>query len=309
MTPSSLILDSPLVIDQGPGLEEWIPKNYSGEYYGLSTLRTGLEKSRNVMTVRLANTIGIEKIVDVASRFNIGDYPAQLATALGAGETNLLNLTAAYSAFVNGGRYVEPKFIETIHDRYGKIIYTREISKCNICANEFSEDKIFEQSTVISKATKSEYAFQVAWMLNGVIKNGTGRSLRHIDEYFGGKTGTTYDNKDAWFIGFSSNLIVGVYVGYDMPSSLGGKETGGKVSAPIWGKFMKQALKKYPSSPFSIPENIEMVKIDALSGLLPNNKSSRTIYEAFITGTAPLNSEILSNEKVIDLKPLDDTIY
>ena len=144
MTPSSLILDSPLVIDQGPGLEEWIPKNYSGEYYGLSTLRTGLEKSRNVMTVRLANTIGIEKIVDVASRYNIGDYPSQLATALGAGETNLLNLTAAYSTFVNGGRLVEPKFIETIHDRYGKIIYTREKSKCNICANEFSEDKIFE---------------------------------------------------------------------------------------------------------------------------------------------------------------------
>ena len=309
MTPSSLILDSPLVIDQGPGLDEWIPKNYSGEYYGLSTLRTGLEKSRNVMTVRLANTIGIEKIVDVASRFNIGDYPSQLATALGAGETNLLNLTAAYSTFVNGGRLVEPKFIETIHDRYGKIIYAREKSKCNICANEFSEDKIFEQSTVTSKATKSEYAFQVAWMLNGVIKNGTGKSLSHIDEYIGGKTGTTNDNKDAWFIGFSSNLIVGVYVGYDMPSSLGEKETGGKVSAPIWGKFMKQALKKYPSSPFSIPENIEMVKIDALSGLLPNSKSSRTIYEAFITGTAPLNSEILSIEKAIDLKPLDDTIY
>ena len=309
MTPSSLILDSPLVIDQGPGLDEWIPKNYSGEYYGLSTLRTGLEKSRNVMTVRLANTIGIEKIVDVASRFNIGDYPSQLATALGAGETNLLNLTAAYSTFVNGGRLVEPKFIETIHDRYGKIIYAREKSKCNICANEFSEDKIFEQSTVTSKATKSEYAFQVAWMLNGVIKNGTGKSLSHIDEYIGGKTGTTNDNKDAWFIGFSSNLIVGVYVGYDMPSSLGEKETGGKVSAPIWGKFMKQALKKYPSSPFSIPENIEMVKIDALSGLLPNNKSSRTIYEAFITGTAPLNSEILSIEKDIDLKQLDDTIY
>ena len=309
MTPSSLILDSPLVIDQGPGLEEWIPKNYSGEYYGLSTLRTGLEKSRNVMTVRLANTIGIEKIVDVASRFNIGDYPAQLATALGAGETNLLNLTAAYSTFVNGGRLIEPKFIETIHDRYGKIIYTREKSKCNICANEFSEDKVFKQSAVSFKATKSEYAFQVAWMLNGVIKNGTGKSLSHIDEYIGGKTGTTNDNKDAWFIGFSSNLVVGVYVGYDLPASLGDKETGGKVSAPIWGKFMKQALKKYPSSPFSIPENIEMVKIDALSGLLPNTKTRKTIYEAFITGTAPLNSEILSNEKVIDLKPLDDTIY
>ena len=309
MTPSSLILDSPLVIDQGPGLSEWIPKNYSGEYYGLSTLRTGLEKSRNVMTVRLANTIGIDKIVNIASRFNIGEYPAQLATALGAGETNLLNLTAAYSSFVNGGRLIKPKFIETIHDRYGNIIYAREDSKCNICANEFSEDEIFKQSAISNRAIKSEYAFQVAWMLNGVIKNGTGRSLRNIDDYIGGKTGTTNDNKDAWFIGFSSNLVVGVYVGHDMPASLGDKETGGKVSAPIWGKFMKKALKKYPSSPFYIPENIEMVKIDALSGLLPNNKSKRTIYEAFVSGTAPLNSEILSNEKVIDLKSLDDRLY
>jgi penicillin-binding protein 1A len=309
LTPSSLILDSPLVIDQGPGLSEWIPRNYSGEYYGLSTLRTGLEKSRNVMTVRLANTIGIEKIVNVASRFNIGEYPAQLATALGAGETNLLNLTAAYSSFVNGGNMVKPQFIETIHDRYGKIIYSREKNKCNICKNEFAENEIFNQSDTLVKATSSEHAFQVAWMLNGVIKNGTGKSLRNINDYIGGKTGTTNDNKDAWFIGFSSNLVVGVYVGHDLPSSLGNKETGGKVSAPIWGKFMRKALKKYPSTPFKIPRNIEMVKIDAVSGLLPNDTSKKTIYEAFISGTAPLKSEMLPNEKVIDLKPLDDRIY
>ena len=309
MSPSSLILDSPLVIDQGPGLTEWIPKNYTGEYYGLSTLRTGLEKSRNVMTVRLANTIGIEKIVDVAKRFNIGEYPSQLATALGAGETSLLNLTAAYASFVNGGKLIKPKFIETIHDRYGNIIYSRENSECNICANEFADSNIFKQSESPAIVTSSDNAFQIAWMLNGVIKNGTGKSLSKINDYIGGKTGTTNDNKDAWFIGFSSNLVVGVYVGHDLPLSLGDKETGGKVSAPIWGSFMKKALKKYPSYPFKIPKNIEMVKIDAVSGLLPSERSKRTVYEAFITGTAPLETDILPNGKVIDLKSLDDRIY
>ena len=151
--------------------------------------------------------------------------------------------------------------------------------------------------------------FQIAWMLNGVINNGTGKSLINIDDYIGGKTGTTNDNKDAWFIGFSSNLVVGVYVGYDMPSSLGDKETGGKVSAPIWGKFMEKALLKYPSSPFKIPDNIEMVKIDPISGLLPSDNSKRTIYEAFIPGTAPLKSEEIQDEKIMDVKPLDDRIY
>jgi penicillin-binding protein 1A len=309
MSPSSLILDSPLVIDQGPGLSEWIPKNYTGEYYGLSTLRTGLEKSRNVMTVRLANTIGIDKIVEVAKRFNIGDYPSQLATALGAGETNLLSLTAAYASFVNGGRLIEPKFIETIHDRYGNIIHSREKRLCKICKNEFAVDDIFKQSDSPVTVTSSDNAFQIAWMLNGVIKNGTGKSLSKINDYIGGKTGTTNDNKDAWFIGFSSNLVVGVYVGHDLPSSLGDKETGGKVSAPIWGNFMKKALKKYPSHPFKIPKNIEMVKIDAGSGLLPSDRSKRTVYEAFITGTAPIESDIMPNGNIIDLKSLDDKIY
>jgi penicillin-binding protein 1A len=309
LNPSSVILDSPLVIDQGPGLSEWIPKNYSGSYYGLSTLRTGLEKSRNVMTVRLANTIGIDKITEIANRYNIGDYPAQLATALGAGETNLLNLTAAYSTFVNGGRLVRPNLIETIHDRYGNIIFSRDNIKCDVCKIEFEEARIFNQGKSPIKLTDSAYAFQIAWMLNGVIKNGTGKSLRNINDYIGGKTGTTNDNKDAWFIGFSSNLVVGVYVGYDLPESLGVYETGGKVSAPIWGKFMKEALKKYPSQPFRIPENIEMVRIDATSGLLPNEKSSKILYEAFTTGTAPKTSEQIPSEKFIDLKPLDGKIY
>ncbi|MBT4110176.1 MAG: PBP1A family penicillin-binding protein [Pelagibacterales bacterium] len=309
LTPSSLILDSPLVIDQGPGLSEWIPKNYSGTYYGLSTLRTGLEKSRNVMTVRLANTIGIEKIVEIGNRFNIGNYPAQLATALGAGETTLLNLTTAYASFINGGKLVTPNYIETIHDRYGKILYPNTINLCKYCGNEFIGNKIFDKSVNTLKATNDKNAFQIAWMLNGVIKNGTGKSLKSIDNYIGGKTGTTNDNKDAWFIGFSSNLVVGVYVGHDLPRSLGGKETGGKVAAPIWGKFMKDALLKYPSNPFKLPRNIEMVKVDYISGLLPNSDSSKIIYEAFVPGSAPKTYVIKPSGDINNLKPLDGQIY
>jgi len=287
LVPSSLILDSPLVIDQGPGLEEWIPKNYSGNYSGLSTLRTGLEKSRNVMTVRLANTIGIDKVVEIADRFNIGDYPEQLATALGAGETSLINLTTAYASFVNGGKLLKPEFIETIHNRHGEAIYKRDDSICKACLNEEVNYKIFSQNKKFSEVVSEENAFQIYWLLNGVIKNGTGKSVKNISEFIGGKTGTTNENKDAWFIGFSSDLIVGVYVGYDKPKSLGKKETGGKVSAPIWGKFMQKALLKYKSNPISIPENIDMVKIDADTGFLPNHASKKVYYEAFISGTAP----------------------
>jgi len=309
LNPSSLILDSPLVINQGPGLSEWVPKNYTGSYYGLSTLRTGLEKSRNVMTVRLANSIGIEKIVEVGNRFNIGNYPAQLATALGAGETTLLSLTAAYASFINEGNIVKPSFIETIHDRYGKIIYSNNTKKCEYCNNEFIGHDIFNNSNEYVKGINDSHAFQIAWILNGVIKYGTGKSLNGISNYIGGKTGTTNDNKDAWFVGFSSNIVVGVYVGNDMPSSLGDKETGGKVAAPIWGSFMKGALLLYPSKPFTIPINIEMVKVDHDTGLLSTTNTNKTIYEAFVTGTAPTTYKIKPSGDVKNLKPLDGKVY
>ena len=159
------------------------------------------------------------------------------------------------------------------------------------------------------RVIKDTNAFQVAWILNGVIKNGTGKSLKAIDNYIGGKTGTTNDNKDAWFIGFSSNLVVGVFIGNDMPSSLGKKETGGKVAAPIWGNFMKKALLLYPSSPFKIPKNIEMIKVDHQTGLLPTSKTNKIIYEAFISGTAPTTYKIKPSGDIKNLKPLDGKIY
>ena len=308
LTPSSLILDSPLVIDQGPGLEEWIPKNYSGKYYGLSTLRTGMEKSRNVMTVRLANTIGVDKIVEISKRFNIGDYPEQLATALGAGETSLLNLTVAYASFVNNGKLIKPEFIETIHNREGEIIFRRDDTTCEICNKKDINYDIFDQKKIFPKIISEGHAYQISWLLDGVIKNGTGKSLKNISNYIGGKTGTTNDNKDAWFIGYSSKLVVGVYVGYDKPRSLGLKETGGKVSAPIWGKFMEKALIKYNDDPISIPNTIDIVKIDAKTGLLPTVNSTEIIFEAFINGTAPkvYGSD---KDKSQEMDTFDEQIY
>ena len=309
MTPSTTILDSPLVIDQGPGLEEWIPKNYTGSYYGASTLRTGLEKSRNVMTVRLANTIGIEKIVEIAERFHLGSYPAQLATSLGAGETTLLNLTSAYASFINGGMLIKPKFIESIHDRNGKIVYSRDKRNCRVCSAENIGNEIFDIPNMYTRVIDENHAFQISWLLQGVIENGTGKKLKHISNYIAGKTGTTNKNKDAWFIGFSSNLLVGVYIGYDLPQSLGDKETGGAVAAPVWGDFMKKAISIIPGKPFKIPKNIELVKIDALTGLLPNGDTKKIIYEAFVKGTGPLTDrqDMIRDDR--KLKPLEGQIY
>ena len=309
MTPATMILDTPLVIDQGPGLDEWIPKNYTGSYYGASTLRTGIEKSRNVMTVRLANTIGIEKIVEIANRFHIGNYPAQLATSLGAGETTLLNLTSAYASFINGGMLIRPKFIESIHDREGKSVYKRDSRKCKLCKTENIGSKIFNIPNNYKRVINKNHAFQIAWLLQGVIKNGTGKKLKFISNNIAGKTGTTNKNKDAWFIGFSSNLLVGVYVGYDQPISLGEKETGGAVAAPIWGNFMQHAINVIPSKPFHIPKDIELIKIDAMTGLLPNIDTKKEIYEAFVKGTAPLTNRqnIIGNDKKIKL--LEGQIY
>ena len=309
MTPSTTILDSPLVIDQGPGLEEWIPKNYTGSYYGASTLRTGLEKSRNVMTVRLANTIGIEKIVEIAERFHLGSYPAQLATSLGAGETTLLNLTSAYASFINGGMLIKPKFIESIHDRNGKIVYRRDERNCRVCSAENIGNEIFDIPNMYTRVIDENHAFQISWLLQGVIENGTGKKLKHISNYIAGKTGTTNKNKDAWFIGFSSNLLVGVYIGYDLPQSLGDKETGGAVAAPVWGDFMKKAISIIPGKPFKIPKNIELVKIDALTGLLPNGDTKKIIYEAFVKGTGPLTDrqDMIRDDR--KPKPLEGQIY
>ena len=306
--PNTKVLDAPLVIDQGPGLEEWKPKNYSGMFYGPSTLRVGLEKSRNVMTVRLANQIGMKKITEISDRFKLGDFPPLLATSLGAVETTLIKLVAGYATFVNAGRYNHPEVIEKIQDREGKVIFKRDTRACNKCksiqSNTFVKPILPPEGIQVVDPNK---AFQITWMLKGVTKRGTAKSLRDFKHEIAGKTGTTNDNMDAWFLGVSPELAVGVYVGYDTPKDLGEGETGGKVAVPIFSDFMKTALKNKERRPFLVPEGVEMVKIDYKTGSVIRSDSKKTIYEAFLKGYRSSSEKEPKQKK--SLKGLEGGLY
>ncbi len=306
--PNTKVLDAPLVIDQGPGLEEWKPKNYTGVFYGPSTLRVGLEKSRNVMTVRLANQVGMKKITAVSERFNLGSFPPLLSTSLGAVETTLLKLVAAYSSFVNAGRYNNPEVIEKIQDREGKVIFRRDDRGCKKCNSEQKEN--FVKPILPPEGLQvvdPNKAFQIIWMLKGVTKRGTAKSLKNFKYEIAGKTGTTNDNMDAWFLGVSPELAVGVYVGYDTPKNLGEGETGGKVAVPIFSEFMEIALKDKERRPFLVPEGVEMVKVDYKTGNVIKSENKNTIYEAFIKGYR--NSLSVNPETKKSLKGLEEGLY
>ena len=307
--PNTKILDAPLVIDQGPGLEKWKPKNYSGMFYGPSTLRVGLEKSRNVMTVRLANEIGMKKIIEISKRFRLGEFPPLLASSLGSEETTLINLVAAYATFVNGGRYNNPAVIEKIQNRKGKVIFRRDSRICNKCND--SEIKNFVRPILFPEGDKiidSNHAFQLTWMLKGVTTRGTARSLNKLDLSIAGKTGTTNDNMDAWFLGFSPEFVVGVFVGHDNPRTLGNKQTGGKVAAPIFAQFMKKALDKKENRPFLVPEEIEMIKIDYLSGKKAIDKTKNVIFEAFVKNSYKETSKDVLKENTI-INDFESNLY
>ena len=288
-TPASLVLDAPFVMEQGNDQGLWKPENYARRFYGLSTLRLGMEKSRNLMTVRMAQEIGMSKIRDYAKRFDINDsMPRVLAMALGAGETSLMRLTSAYAMLVNGGKRIEPVFIDRIQDRYGHTLYRHDERACVGCNAEqwlgqAAPDLLDERAQVISPQT----AYQVVSMLEGVVKRGTGRRISSIGKPLAGKTGTTNDSRDAWFVGFSSDLAVGVYVGYDDNRSLGNGESGGRVAGPIFEDFMAEALKTMPTPPFRIPSGVSLVRINAVTGKLAAPDDETVILEAFKIGTEP----------------------
>jgi len=293
-TPATLILDAPYVVDQGPGLPKWKPSNYTDKFYGLSPMRTGVEKSRNLMTIRLSDKIGMEKILDTATDFKIGKYMNNnLSMSLGSGLVTLLDLTNAYAMIVNGGKEINPSLITSVYDKTGKQILINEIKKCNLCNQINSEidysipDIINNQQSVLDP----RIAYQITSMLEGVILRGTGRRIKELDTPLGGKTGTTNDNKDAWFVGFSPDLAVGVYVGFDQPKSLGYKQTGSAVAVPIFKDFMKEAKVNPSKIPFRVPSGISFVKIDPKTGLV--SKISEGIFEPFIIGTEPYNQSRL----------------
>ncbi|MBO5038249.1 MAG: penicillin-binding protein 1A [Alphaproteobacteria bacterium] len=268
-SPTDLILDAPFVLDQGPGLPLWKPSNYSKGFSGLTTLRQGIEKSKNLMTVRLAQDLGMNKVSEMAKRLGVMDnLPELLSMSLGAGDTRLIDMTTAYSAFVNGGMKVSPYLIEQIQDRFGKSLYKNNDSHCLGClAAHYSDDMAVPEITDDRPRVLDEQtAYQMVSILQGVAVRGTGARLAQLKRNLAGKTGTTNQNKDAWFIGFSPDMVVGIYVGFDDPRTLGRIETGASAALPIFYDFMKEALKDKPDLEFRVPEGIRFVRVNPKTG-------------------------------------------
>ncbi len=288
-TPATVLLDAPFVMDQGPGLGKWKPANYTNKFYGPSTMRLGIEKSRNLMTVRLAQKVGMERIVEYAARFGvIDDLEPQLAMALGAGETTLLRLTAGYAMLVNGGKRIQPTLIDRVQDRHGETIFRHDDRDCASCRVVGWE----EQAVPLVPDTREQLAdpisaYQIVSMLEGVVQRGTGVRVRAVGKPIGGKTGTTNNSNDTWFIGFSPDLAAGVYVGFDRPRSLGPRETGSSVAAPVFRDFAIAALEGEAAIPFRIPPGVRLVRVNAETGQLARPGDARVILEAFRPGTVP----------------------
>lgn len=279
-TPASIVYDAPIEISQGPGLPKWRPKNYSGRYYGPTPLRVGIEKSRNLMTVRLAQAVGMDKVAEYARKFGVIDsLQRMLSTALGSAETTLLRMVTGYSMIVNGGKKIEPTLIDRIQDRYGKLIYRHDPRLCEDCTGiAWTGQEVPVLADGREQVTDPITAYQMTSILEGVIQRGTGAGRAAIGRPAGGKTGTTNDNFDVWFIGFTPDLAVGVFVGFDRPRTLGRSDTGSTVAAPIFADFMRAAMEGRPKKDFRAPRGTVFMKVAA---------GGRQIDEAFKPGTGP----------------------
>ena len=280
--PNSIILDAPFVESQGVGLKNWKPENYGKKFYGPSTFRKGIEYSRNLMTVRIAKILGLEEILKLSKKLNIyEEIPELLSVSLGAAETTLINLTSAYAPFVNGGKKVDPRLISRIQDRRGKTIYKEKSRICIGCDKFINEDvKLPKIENDNERVISEETAYQMTSILEGVVQRGTAKKLKNLKVPLAGKTGTTNDNYDAWFIGFSSNLVIGVYIGYDSPKTLGKFETGSKAALPIFRDFVEKALFKEDFNEFQIPENIYLTSLNYDTGAKSGIGDKNSIIEA-----------------------------
>ncbi len=291
-TPATIMIDGPIEIDQGQGNGVWRPDNFSvGSYKGPITLRDALKHSLNTVTVRLAQDVGMPLIGEYAKRFGVyEELPNYLSYSLGAGETTVMRMVTAYSMFANGGRRVKPTLIDRIQDRYGRTIFKHDQRECRGCdapggwKNQAEPQLVDRREQVLDSLT----AYQITSMLEGVVQGGTATILREVGKPIAGKTGTTSDAKDVWFVGFSPDLVVGLYLGYDKPRTLGRAAQGGRIAAPIAKDFLKLALADKPPTPFKVPPGIRLVRIDSKSGLRPApGDTGRTVLEAFKPGTAP----------------------
>ena len=306
-TPASTIMDQEIILNQGYGLPPYIPKNFTEKFYGLVTLRFALQNSLNVASVRLASELGLSKITEVVERFNIiKNPPALYSLVLGSVESKLIDITKAYGTFVNGGKEIDSYLIEKIQDKYGKTIFKRDNRECKYCKVDYIYDDNLDNIVVPEledtkkQITDPAYAYQITSILESVVKNGTAWRAKAIKNTIGGKTGTSNDYRSAWFIGFSPDVVLGIFIGYDDNKSLGDMETGSRAALPIFVNIMKEVMKDVPEVPFRIPNNIELVKIDKTTGEKPTliSDPKNVIFEAFKKD---------ENKKVIE-KNLDNII-
>jgi penicillin-binding protein 1A len=286
-------MDAPVSFEQGPGLPLWRPSNYSHEYYGPTTLRVGIEKSRNVMTVRLSDSIGMDAIAATAKDFGIYEnMKTNLASSLGSNETTLIQMVSAYGMLINGGKKIEPSFIDRIQDRYGDTVYKRDGRTCPTCGPKIRWQEDMAVPTVNDnreQVTTPQRAYQMVSILEGAVQRGTGVRLRNIGFPVAGKTGTTNDSKDAWFIGFTPDLVFGAYVGFDKPRSLGRKATGSSIALPIVQQFLEGAKEAgyIEPLPFRVPSGVSMIQVNAKTGRRAYPGDANVIWEAFMSGETP----------------------
>ncbi len=295
LTPSTIVLDAPFVADQGEGRGKWKPGNYTKKFYGPTPMRIGIEKSRNLMTIRLAQTIGMEMVAETAERMEVVDYlPRVLSMSLGAGETTLLRLTTAYAMLVNGGHRIKPSLIDRVQDGQGRSVFRHDERDCPTCRADLWLDQLVpelpdERERIADPAS----AYQIVSMLQGVVERGTGVRIKAVGKPLAGKTGTTNDSLDTWFVGFSPDLAVGVFAGFDEPKTLGPKETGSSVAAPIFRDFMAAALKSQPAIPFRIPTGIRLVRVNGDTGRLAKPGDRKVVLEAFKPGSEPSGEQVV----------------
>jgi penicillin-binding protein 1A len=305
-TPSTLVVDGPISLPQGPGLPMWSPTNYTKRgqevrFRGPTPLRVALEQSLNAVTARVASIIGMESIAETVERFGIMDHmPREYSMALGAGETTLLRHTAAYAMLVNGGKRITPTFIDRVQDRNGATIFRADQRPCRDC----SEVEWARQPVPVIPDTREQLAdpgsaFQIVTMLQGVVERGTAKVVQAVGKPIAGKTGTTNDWRDAWFVGFTPDLAAGVYIGFDDPDSLGDDETGGHIAAPVFRDFMIAALKDAPATAFRTPPGMRLYRVSAATGL-PAGAGEAAIYEAYKPGTEPGHNRNLGLQHVPD---------
>ena len=288
-TPATIVVDAPIEVNTPQGL--WTPKNSEAKYYGPVPMRIGIEQSRNLMTVRIAQQVGMDVVAGYAERFGVYDHlQPLLANSLGAQETTLFKMTAAYAMFANGGERVEPTLVDRVQDRYGKTIYRHDARTCTDCAmdslpNGSGLDITSNRERVMNAIT----AYQLTTMLQGVILRGTGSGV-HLPVPVAGKTGTTNDAKDVWFIGFTSNVVAGCYMGFDNPRTLGPGAFGGTLCVPIFQAFMEQAVKRFGGTAFKVPDGGHFINIDRYTGgQLPDGSSGPNVQaEYFRDGETPV---------------------